>query len=55
MVARRVKKAAGKSCGEDFRKKIEKKAYELWQKRGCRHANDWDDWFEAEKAVKSEK
>jgi hypothetical protein len=55
MVARESKKVAGKSSSEDFRKKVEKKAYEIWQKRGCSHGSDWSDWFEAEKAINSKK
>lgn len=42
-----------KVSSEESRKKIAVKAYELWQKKGCRHGNDWGDWLEAEKAVKS--
>ncbi len=30
---------------------VEKKAYDLYQKRGYRHGRDLDDWFEAEKLV----
>ena len=37
-----------------FARRVEKKAYELWQKKGCSHGNDWADWFEAEKAVKND-
>lgn len=44
-----------KPCAEDVRKKTEEKAYELWQKNGCGHGNDWSNWFEAEKIVKSKK
>lgn len=56
MVARK-REIAAKSCklsSEEFRKKVEKSAYELWQKKGCSHGNDWTDWFEAEKAVKND-
>lgn len=28
---------------------IEKKAYELYEKRGRQHGLDWEDWLEAEK------
>jgi hypothetical protein len=27
---------------------IAAKAYELWQRRGCMHGTDQQDWFEAE-------
>lgn len=33
---------------------VRKKAYELYQKRGCTAGNDMADWFEAEKLVKKE-
>ena len=31
--------------------KVEKKAYELYKKRGCQDGRDWQDWFQAEKLV----
>ena len=34
---------------------IEKKAYELYEKRGREHGKDLDDWLEAEKIVKKKK
>lgn len=34
---------------------IQKKAYELYEKRGHSHGNDWDDWLEAERLLKSRK
>ncbi len=37
---------------EELHEKIQKKAYELYEKRGATHGNDWADWFEAEKIVK---
>ncbi|MCR4336727.1 MAG: DUF2934 domain-containing protein [Candidatus Omnitrophica bacterium] len=37
-----------------FAQRVEKKAYELYQKRGCQDGNDWNDWFEAEKEVEAE-
>ncbi len=30
---------------------IKKKAYELWEKGGCRQGRDLDYWLDAEKAV----
>ena len=27
---------------------ISRRAYELFQNRGCSHGSDWDDWFRAE-------
>ena len=39
----------------DLQEKIGKKAYELYEKKGCAHGNDLADWFEAERIVLSEK
>ena len=39
------------SC-EDVRKLIEKKAYELYVKRGCKLGHSTDDWLEAERIIK---
>lgn len=39
----------------ELHKKIEQKAYELFEKRGCQHGNDIADWFTAEKLVKQSK
>jgi hypothetical protein len=36
---------------QDFTQQVEKKAHEIYEKRGSGHGNDWDDWFEAEKLV----
>jgi DUF2934 family protein len=33
------------------RQMIEKKAYEIYEKRGREHGKDLDDWLEAEKIV----
>jgi len=27
---------------------IERRAYELFETRGCEHGHDWEDWFRAE-------
>jgi DUF2934 family protein len=37
-----------------FHEMIEKKAYEIHEKRGRQHGKDLDDWLEAEKIVKGE-
>ncbi len=37
-----------------FAQRVEKKAYELYEKRGCQNGHDCDDWFEAEKIVETE-
>lgn len=46
-------------CGECvdaviYAQRVEKKAYELYEKRGCEGGHDWDDWLEAEKIVEQE-
>lgn len=28
-------------------------AYELYERRGGEHGHDWDDWFQAERELKS--
>ena len=33
---------------------VEKKAYDLYEKRGREHGRDQDDWFEAEKLIEHE-
>jgi len=39
---------------EKIRELVAKRAYEICQKRGCQPGNEWGDWFEAEKQIKSE-
>jgi len=39
---------------EEKQKRIEEKAYELFQRRGCCNGNDWLDWSLAEDMVKLE-
>ncbi len=47
------KKASWKDLSqEELHSLIEKKAYELFEKRGYSHGDDFSDWFEAEKLVK---
>jgi len=36
---------------EEVRKRIEKKAYELYEQRGCVHGYNLKDWLEAEKII----
>ena len=33
---------------------VEKKAYELYEKRGHQQGHEWQDWFEAEKFVEAQ-
>jgi hypothetical protein len=37
-----------------FEQRVEKKAYEIYQDRGCQDGHDCDDWLEAEKIVEAE-
>ena len=37
-----------------FAQRVEKKAYELFEKRGCQSGHDWEDWLEAERIVEQE-
>ena len=41
-------------AGQDIQKLIEKKAYELFEARGCAHGFDQEDWLRAEAIVKKE-
>jgi hypothetical protein len=38
----------------DLQAKIQKRAYELWEKRGYSNGSDWSDWFEAERQIRRE-
>ena len=38
---------------EAMHEMIQKKAYELFEKRGYRHGSEWSDWLEAEKIISS--
>ncbi|MDD5282290.1 MAG: DUF2934 domain-containing protein [Candidatus Omnitrophica bacterium] len=48
------KKGSALLFGESITEKIRRRAQELYEKRGCVPGNDWADWFEAERQVKSE-
>lgn len=37
-----------------FAQRVEKKAYELYEKKGCQNGRDLDDWLEAERIVEQE-
>lgn len=37
-----------------YAQRVERKAYELYEKRGCQHGCDWQDWFEAERIVEQQ-
>ena len=55
--AKKASRGASKNKGVDFAAYavlIEKKAYELFLKRGCQHGRDQEDWFEAEKLIEEE-
>ena len=38
----------------EFFAKVQKRAYELYEKRGHNHGCDWQDWFHAERQIKKE-
>ena len=48
---RKVSSAVDAKC---FAERVEKKAYELYEKRGCKPGQDWQNWFDAEKLVEDE-
>ena len=39
---------------EEFMQLVQKKSYELYEKRGCSPGNDLEDWLEAERLVKED-
>ena len=39
---------------QEFSDRVQKKAYELYEDRGCAHGCDLEDWFTAEKIVEAE-
>ena len=59
-IKKRVRKPAGKKASHETDDKIsislealKSKAYELFEQRGFQHGYDQQDWFEAERAFKS--
>lgn len=38
----------------EFFAMVQKKAHELYEKRGCKEGNDFEDWLTAERLVKEE-
>ncbi len=51
-----VKEVSEFSLGDDelLRQRIDEKAHEIYECRGCCHGRDLDDWLEAERLVLSE-
>lgn len=50
-----VKPVAKKQVSQDdFWRRVEQKAYEIYVSRGADHGNDQHDWYEAERAVRAE-
>lgn len=39
---------------EEFMQLVQKKAYELYEERGCQPGNDLEDWLTAERLVKED-
>ena len=40
---------------EEFMQLVQKKSYELYEKRGCKPGNDLEDWLNAERLVKEDR
>ena len=40
---------------EEFMQLVQQKAYELYEKRGCKQGNDLEDWLNAERLVKEDR
>lgn len=51
---RRKTKSASAVDARSFAERVEKKAYELYERRGYKSGQDWQDWFDAEKLVEDE-
>lgn len=51
---KKPKEKAGQGI-ESLHEMIEKKAYEIHEKRGKQHGRDIDDWLEAEQIIKQRK
>lgn len=49
-----LKSSKSRPSDAELNQAIAKKAYELFQKRGYSHGNDWQDWLEAERLVKKQ-
>ena len=47
-------KAAPVVDAKCYAEKVEKKAYELYERRGYKPGQDWQNWFDAEKLVEDE-
>jgi len=41
-------------CEKDAKECVEKKAYELWKKDGCKQGRDLDYWLRAEQIVNTQ-
>ena len=39
---------------EEFMQLVQKKAYEIYENRGCKSGNDLEDWIDAERLVKED-
>jgi len=56
---RKIKKAfsfdnENRISREEFMQLVQKKAYEIYEKRGCQSGNDLEDWLNAERLVKED-
>lgn len=49
------KTSSPKLSGAELTNRIQKKAREIWERKGCVEGQDLENWLEAEKLVKSGK
>jgi len=49
-----AKKPVASVKQDDFFRRVQDKAYEIYVQRSCCHGNDLDDWYEAERLVRAE-
>lgn len=53
-MARLAKASKSKIAQGELFSMVQKRAYELYEKRGRAHGDDWADWNEAERQIKKE-
>jgi hypothetical protein len=45
--------AGGRECRAPSHQEIARLAYSYWEARGCRGGSPWEDWFRAERELRS--
>ncbi|MBN2097855.1 MAG: DUF2934 domain-containing protein [Candidatus Omnitrophica bacterium] len=50
----KVRRGAANIDSQELFSRTQRKAYELFEKKGYTHGDDWTDWLKAERLVKKE-